>query len=313
MELLTPKKVITVFGSTGSQGSSVVEALLKQGNIHVRAATRNIDSAKAKALESRGVELVQASFSDYDSLLRALQGAYGCFFLTSFWDQREHTITAEIAVGEAVGRACKASNVQHVIYSSLESPAAMGAGFAFPTFDGKVGVEQALMYLGLPLTVVQVAWYFNNLENNNPNPHSGFYSWPRDETGAYVLEVPIGAHGLHGIHNLDVGESCASIFAQRAEFIGRKVALSGELVTGEEMVSCFRDTFPEHRFVYLNTDIEAYKAKTAGFGDALYNMYKWYQYRMPLGGDVALSKALNPSMRTFREYLRDRKHCFKFE
>ena len=67
-----------------------------------------------------------------------MEGAHGAWFITSFWDQPEKTIAAEIAVGSAVGRAARQCGVAHLIYSSLESPAAMGAGFAFPTFDAKV-------------------------------------------------------------------------------------------------------------------------------------------------------------------------------
>ena len=176
-------------------------------------------------------------------------------------------------------------------------------------------MEQELQYIGVPMTAVQVAWYFNNLENNNPNPHAGWYPWPRDEAGAYVLDVPIGPVGLHGIHNGDVGEACASIFDAGAEYIGRKVALSGQLLTGEAMVAAFRKHFSEHRFSYVNTPIEDFLAKSeaSGFGDALYKMYKWYQYRMPAGGDLELSRKLSADLLTFDRYLATHKACFRFE
>lgn len=310
------KKIITVFGSTGSQGGSLVKALLKRPDeFTVRACTRNAKSEKARALEENGCEICEASYQDYDSLVKSMTGSYGAFFITSFWDQPEKTIAAEIAVGEAVGRAAKQCGVQHLIFSTLESPAAMGAGFEFPTFDAKVGVEQALKYIGVPMTAVQVAWYFNNLENNNPNPHAGWYKWPRDDTGAYVLEKPIGPNGLHGIHNLDVGEACATIFLRREEYVGRKVALSGELLTGESMIESFRSTFPNQRFVFKNISLDDFLEKSIalGWGDAIWRMYRWYQYRMPQGGDVVESKQLNSSLHNFAAYLRDRRDCFSFE
>lgn len=191
----------------------------------------------------------------------------------------------------------------------------MGAGFAFPPFDAKIGVEQALAYAGVPFTAVQVAWYFNNLENQNNNAHTGFYHWPRDATGAYVIDIPIAPAGLHGIHNEDVGECFAAIFDRPDDFIGRKVALSGELLTGEAMRAAFAKHFPEHRFAYVNTPLEEYRVQTAnsGFGDAFYRMYSWYQFRSPAGGDLALTRELNSATLGFDAYLETHKHRYRFE
>lgn len=276
-------KIIVVFGAAGSQGGSVVEALLGRSGIRVRASTRDASSDKARDLAARGCKVVEASYRDRTSLERALEGAYGAWFITSFWDSGVGTVEAEAELGRNVALAAKSQRVQHLIYSTLESPATQ-CGLSFPTFDAKVGVEQEILYAGVPFTFTQVAWYFNNLENNNPNPHAGWYDWPRDQTGAYQLNIPIGPEGLHGIHSGDVGEACASVFAQPQHFIGRKVALSAELLTPESILESFEGAFPGTRFSYLNLPIEAYKARVpSGFGDAPYRMYKWYQTRMPRG------------------------------
>ena len=116
-----------------------------------------------------------------------------------------------------------------MIYSTLESPATI-FGDSFPTFDAKIGVEQEILYAGVPFTFVQVAWYYTNLANNISNKHAGYYAWPRDEDGTYVIKFPMGSNGLHGIYSHDVGEACASIFANGDKYKGRKVALSGELL-----------------------------------------------------------------------------------
>jgi uncharacterized protein YbjT (DUF2867 family) len=56
-------KIITVFGSTGRQGGSVVRRLLSdptfQTHYKVRGVTRNRSNPKAKHLEELGVELVE--------------------------------------------------------------------------------------------------------------------------------------------------------------------------------------------------------------------------------------------------------------
>src|SRR3989338_9617569 len=207
-------KTICIFGSTGSQGGSVAYSLLKEKKFNVRAATRDISSEKAKLLNAAGAELVCASFDDVTSLENAMAGCHGAFFITSFWDSGKGTVEAEVALGYNVACAAKKCGVQHLVYSTLESPA-VSAGQSFPTFDAKVGVEQEILYAGVPFTFVQVAYYYNNLENAFKTPHSGYYPWPKDNDGTYILRIPVGPNGLHAIHSEDVGPAVAKVFEQR--------------------------------------------------------------------------------------------------
>jgi uncharacterized protein YbjT (DUF2867 family) len=63
--------ILTVIGATGAQGSSIVAHALQSGAYKVRAITRNTTSAKAKALEAQGVEVVSADVNDVASLTKA--------------------------------------------------------------------------------------------------------------------------------------------------------------------------------------------------------------------------------------------------
>jgi len=62
---MATKKVLVVFGATGSQGGSVVKAILgdpkTNGEWTVRAITRDVSKPSAKALESLGAEIVAVS------------------------------------------------------------------------------------------------------------------------------------------------------------------------------------------------------------------------------------------------------------
>lgn len=67
-------KLIVVFGATGKQGGSVVDALLKSAESYsVRAVTRNPNTDKARALAARGVEVVTGDLDHYNSLLKAFE------------------------------------------------------------------------------------------------------------------------------------------------------------------------------------------------------------------------------------------------
>ena len=81
------RKTIVVCGATGKQGGAVVDALLHRGvqQLAVRAMVRNDKSAKAEALERKGVEVVAANYDDTASLQKAFSGAYGAFCVTDYW------------------------------------------------------------------------------------------------------------------------------------------------------------------------------------------------------------------------------------
>lgn len=66
-------KIIAVIGATGAQGGSVAEQFLQLDGWQVRAITRNADSDKAKALASKGAEVVTADCWDEASLIKAFE------------------------------------------------------------------------------------------------------------------------------------------------------------------------------------------------------------------------------------------------
>jgi uncharacterized protein YbjT (DUF2867 family) len=84
---MSDKKKILVFGATGAQGGSVVNALLKEKDKYsIRAVTRNPESDKAKALKEKGVEVVEGDINHKSSIRLAFEGVYGVFAMTNFWD-----------------------------------------------------------------------------------------------------------------------------------------------------------------------------------------------------------------------------------
>ena len=84
------KPVITVFGATGAQGGGLARALLADPGRHfaVRAVTRKPDGAAAVELKRAGAEVVLADLDDGCSVRRAMEGAYGAFLVTNFWEHQ---------------------------------------------------------------------------------------------------------------------------------------------------------------------------------------------------------------------------------
>lgn len=83
------RRTVTVFGGTGSQGSSVVRSLLahKDGIFHVRVITRDSSSDKARAILDIGAELVEANGFNHGQMVAAFAGSWGVFINTNSDDE----------------------------------------------------------------------------------------------------------------------------------------------------------------------------------------------------------------------------------
>jgi uncharacterized protein YbjT (DUF2867 family) len=80
-------KLIAVCGATGNQGSSVTKLLLKHPEQYsVRALTRDPTSGAATELAQLGATIVQVDFTVPSSLKSALDGCWGVFGVTNFYD-----------------------------------------------------------------------------------------------------------------------------------------------------------------------------------------------------------------------------------
>src|SRR3954468_3452725 len=117
---MATRKRIAVFGATGAQGGGLARAILDdaEGGFSVRAITRNVDSDKARELAAAGAEVVAADLDDAASVERAMQGAYGAYCLTNFWEH--FSPDKELAQARTLAQAAKAAGLQHVIWSTLE-------------------------------------------------------------------------------------------------------------------------------------------------------------------------------------------------
>lgn len=94
-------QLIVIVGITGNQGGSVANVFLQDSNWHIRGLTRDADSEASKALQAKGVEMVQADLHSRDSLLPAFKGANLIFSVTDFW--KPFFNPANIALAESRG------------------------------------------------------------------------------------------------------------------------------------------------------------------------------------------------------------------
>jgi len=178
-------RIVTVFGATGTQGSSVIDALLADKTFTVRAVTRNPDSDASKALKGRGVEVVKGDLNDKQSLVKALKGSEAVFGVTNFWDPSIFPAnqTAEIGQGKNLVDAAKEAGIKFFVWSSLPSGSKTSNGkyTKILHLDNKSIIEDYLRESGLTNATVMTGWFLENFWKLG--------SLKKTDTG-YIIPVP---------------------------------------------------------------------------------------------------------------------------
>lgn len=149
--------IILVVGATGRQGGAVARQLLKEGWT-VWALTRRPYSAEAIAIEKLGARLFQGDLSDPLSLEIAMNGVYGVFGVTEFW---EHGYKKEIKHGLNLIKVAQYSGVEHIVFSSVGG-IDRTEGLGIRHFDSKREIEQYLKNTGIRYSILRPVTFFEN-------------------------------------------------------------------------------------------------------------------------------------------------------
>lgn len=306
---MADKKVIAVVGATGAQGGGLVQAIVNDpgSDMKVRAMTRNRQSEKAKALTGMGVEVMQADLDDLESLKRAFAGAYGAFCVTNFWEHLSPE--KELKQAAAQAEAAKAAGVRHVIWSTLEDtrrwvplsdnrmPTLMGK-YKVPHFDAKGEADREFSSRGVPTTFLLTSFYWDNLIFFGMGPKKG-------PDGTLVFALPMGNAKLPGIAAEDIGKCALGIFKKDREYVGKTVAIAGELLSGTEMAQAMTEAIKQP-VRYQDMSPEAYRNLGFPGADDLGNMFQFkrdFNKAFCEPRDPAFARSLNPSLQSFASWL----------
>jgi uncharacterized protein YbjT (DUF2867 family) len=306
---MADKKVIAVVGATGAQGGGLVRAIVadRNGGFSARALTRNPDSDKAQALAAAGADVVAANLDDEASVTKALQGAYGAFFVTNFWEH--FSPEREFAQAGNLARAAKAAGIQHAIWSTLEDtrqwvpltdnrmPTLMGE-YKVPHFDAKGAANRLFTEAGVPTTFLLTSFYWDNFIYFGLEPKRG-------ADGKLAITLPIGDAKMPGIAADDIGKCAYGIFKQGAQTIGKTIGIAGEHVSGAQTAAAMSEALGEP-VAYNAVTPEVFR----GFGfpgaEDLGNMFQFkrdFEKDFCDARSVEESRALNPELQSFRTWL----------
>ena len=306
---MADKKIVAVVGATGAQGGGLVRAILAnaQGGYAARALTRKPDSEKAKTLAAQGAEVVAADLDDVESLKRAFAGAYGAFCVTNYWEH--FSPEKELAQAANMAQAAKAAGVKHVIWSTLEDsrkwvplndnrmPTLMGK-YKVPHIDAKGEADDIFVKAGLPVTLLLTSFYWDNFIFFGMGPKKGL-------DGKLAITFPMDDKKLAAIAVEDIGKCAYGIFMRGSEFIGKKVGISGEQLTGAQMAAAMSNALGKE-IRYNAVPPEVYR----GFGfpgaEDLGNMFQFkrdFNEYYCGARSPEFSRSLNPELLNFAAWL----------
>lgn len=286
------RRLILVTGATGAQGGSVTRHLLKRGTFGVRALTRDPDSAKAEALRQAGAEVVRGDLEDPAGLRAALDGCYGCYGVTNFWEHFER----EAELGRNLVDAVAASGVEHFVFSTLPNVKQLTDGeLEVPHFDIKGELEDYARGRDIPATFVHIAFYYENF--------LAFFPPQKQEDGSFVVGFPQGDTPLAGVAAEDVGGVVAVIFERRDEFLGKTLYIVGDDIPAADYATIMsRVLGRDVSYRHIPRDV------FAGFGfpgaEDIANMFEFYRTRVPnRRADLERSRSLYAGMQGFEAWL----------
>jgi uncharacterized protein YbjT (DUF2867 family) len=306
---MSSPKLIAVVGSTGAQGGGLVRAILADpaGGFRVRAITRKANGDKAAELRKLGAEVSEADLDDPASLTRAFAGAHGAYCVTNYWEH--FTPAKELQQAKSMAQAARSANLAHVVWSTLEdtrrrvplSDARMPTlleKFKVPHFDAKGEADQLFADAGVPTTYLLTSFYWENFIYFGMGPKKG-------PDGKYSLTLPMGNAKLSGIAAEDIGKCAYGIFKEGRKWIGQRVGIAGDHVTGAGMAAAMSLALGTE-VIYNAVSPAVYR----GFGfpgaDDLGNMFQYYtEFEQEFSGARSLetARSLNPALLDFKSWL----------
>lgn len=232
---MSPAPVL-VTGATGRQGGATARALLAAG-VPVRALVR--DSARAKALEALGAELVVGDLHDVDSVIRAAKGARAVFSVQMPGMSAEgFDFAGEVSQGVNLIEGARAAGVPQFVHTSVSGAGqhveadgwAEGRWMSMePTLGAKAAIQDRLREAGFPQWTLLKPGFF--MENFLPDMK---FLFPRGVDGGLVSVVkPSASLSLAAVD--DIGTAAAAAIAGPERFAGVELELASDFLTMAEI------------------------------------------------------------------------------
>ncbi|KAF4467390.1 family transcriptional regulator [Fusarium albosuccineum] len=258
-------KILTVFGATGTQGGSVIRAILAHPTLSqvfkIRGITRDASKPAAQSLIDQGIEVKEADLTSKESLTKALRGSHTVFLVTSP-DFMAKQADQELQQGRNVADVSETEGVQHLIFSSLVhvTKSTNGRLAHVKHFDYKAETEEYIRSKNIPSTFVLPGYFMTN--------YIGLKLLQKGEDGTDNLSYPTSSQAKFPL--IDASSDMGLVFDNAlngtgsrltdivTSLLGKQILAAAKYYTPTEIVSEFTNiTDKEARFIPV--DAETYK------------------------------------------------------
>ncbi|WP_165395226.1 NmrA family NAD(P)-binding protein [Flagellimonas allohymeniacidonis] len=211
------KSEILITGATGNTGQATLKRLI-ENNVPVRAMVRVLDE-RSKALEEKGVEVVQGDFSDYFAVKKALRGIKRAYFCYPFKDGLPKAATY-------FAKAAKENGVEVIIAMSQMNVHDRSSS---PATQNHLAAEDIFNWSPVPVVHIRpglFAWNYLSMAGPTIKQEGKFYFPNLDAKYTIVHPQDIG----DVVANLLVSDHIELHYGKTYELAGPRTYTSHELV-----------------------------------------------------------------------------------
>ncbi len=281
-----PKPItVAVAGATGKQGGALARKLLSHGHL-VRALTRHPSSQAASNLRALGAEVHEADLDDYEEVRHATEGADAFFLMATPY---EAGVDAEVRQARQGAKAAKESGVKHLVYSSVASA---DQHTRIAHFDSKAEVEEYILKLGIPYTIVGPVFFMENL--------LGPMSMSALRAGTLSMPLPAN-RPLQVVAVEDIAGFTCLVMERAGEFQAKRIDIASDSLTGREMAAVIAGASGRD-ISFEEAPLDAVRAQSKDLG----RMWEWFD-QVGYGVDIDSLVRSYPDVgwRDFRRWARE--------
>ncbi|MGW2512513.1 NmrA/HSCARG family protein [Streptomyces scopuliridis] len=260
---------VLVTGATGRQGGATARALLAAG-VPVRALVRDPATARARAVEALGAELVTGDLHDRESVIRAAEGARAVFSVQMpAMTGDAFDFEGEITQGVNLIEGAKAAGVPQFVHTSVsgagqhtETPGWAEGRWASVevTLGAKSAIQDRVREAGFPHWTLIKPGFF--MENFLP---SMAFLFPRGIEGG-IVSVLNPATRLSLVAVEDIGRAAAAAITAPERFDGVELELASDYLSMTEIAATLSRALGTELSAPDMTEEEARAAGMPGMG-----------------------------------------------
>lgn len=245
-----------ITGATGGLGSEVVRQLkAKQPAADISILVRNPENETAQAFAAAGIAVVQGSYDDYQSLVKAFTGIDVLYFVSG------NDVLVRMQQHENVVNAAKEAGVQHILYTSTVRKDEFSTAPLYPVVGTHVRTEELIKASGMQYTLLRHNLYAEVIPF--------FLGAQVAETGTVYL--PAGTGKTAFVARTDFAAAEANILSQPELHENKIYELNGTEQISFEEIGTIIATAIGAPVQYVSPDVQEYTntMKEAGLPEAI--------------------------------------------